>query len=898
MKILSAICFICALFAALLGLTVISGWYLHKPSIIQILPHFVPMQFNTALGFLIGGVAAMLITKHPKPALFLATILLLLSSLSLVQYIAHINLGIDELFMKSYIKTASTFPGRMAPNTAFCFMLVALSIFSAFYQNKLLKLHALTAVFISIVFLLGALSLLGYLLDIKITYSWGNITGMAVHTAVGFLLLSLALSKYIVDNEKYSFKESFTLCGLIGAISFSIFLLSWQSLIAYQDNKIKAILHRESQFISSDISKQLQNEFFAIIRFFERRKQIKTPELFQNDMKNYFVAYKDIIAFNVYGSHKQQLYVSPSVDLTYAKKAKARCQDLLFSGKYYQQNNLKYITTSELFCITDKSQSIMAVIDLHKLASDLFSNTLLKKHGIQLSVNNMNIYTKGNLQKTFFIQQWGVSNTFKLFALQWSLTMWLDQKGINKQRDNLPAAYMFLGVLLTILLMYMVRLWQRTSIKNRELLIAQQHIKTSEKEIKRQAKHIQLIYDASNLASTDNDSMQILQQCLNLICEIENWPVGHIYLPTKGNDSIFESSKIWYEKEPNKNKEFREVTEKTTFTKDIGLPGRILSTKKASWITNVHTDDNFPRAKVNQGLPVHAAAGFPILIKNKVVAIFEFFSLESKSPDQAMLTTFSIMGEQLGRIFEKNIAKKALERSNQELDSFAYIASHDLKEPLRGISNFADFLLEDYSKKLDEEGVSQLKTLKNLSVRMQSLISALLEYSRIGRVEYALIQCDLNEIMKEKSVLLSSFLKENNAQLIIKKSLPSLVCDHVKIGEVFYNLITNAIKYNDSTVKTVEIDYSEKNNDYIFSVTDNGIGIATEHQEQVFTIFKRLHGRNEYGGGTGAGMTIVKKIIERHHGTIWCESKLGEGTTFYFSIPKNLLQAGDNNALL
>jgi len=230
----------------------------------------------------------------------------------------------------------------------------------------------------------------------------------------------------------------------------------------------------------------------------------------------------------------------------------------------------------------------------------------------------------------------------------------------------------------------------------------------------------------------------------------------------------------------------------------------------------------------------------------------------------------------------------ALKQSNQALDDFAYIASHDLKEPLRGINNFSSFLIEDYEDKLDQEGKEKLNTLKMLSQRMEALINDLLAYSRLGRAELVFQYCNLNDIVMDKIQLLAVFLKENNAEITISRTLPTIVCDKARIGEVFYNLMFNAVKYNTSENKRVTINFKEDSKRYIFSIEDNGIGIDEEQFKNIFKMFKRLHGRDEFGGGTGVGLTLAQKIVERHNGEIWLTSKSNVGTTFYFSIDKTL----------
>jgi PAS domain S-box-containing protein len=226
-----------------------------------------------------------------------------------------------------------------------------------------------------------------------------------------------------------------------------------------------------------------------------------------------------------------------------------------------------------------------------------------------------------------------------------------------------------------------------------------------------------------------------------------------------------------------------------------------------------------------------------------------------------------------------------LARSNQDLDDFAYIASHDLKEPLRGIHNYATFLLEDYAAKLDEDGRAKLMTLARLATRMESLIDSLLQFSRVGRVELSTGETDLGELVRSTLERLQITLTQERVEVRVAERMPTIRCDRVRVGEVFHNLIANAIKYNDKPDKRVEVGWrSGAGGPPVLYVRDNGIGIADKHREAIFRMFKRLHGRDKYGGGTGVGLTIVKKIVERHGGRIWVESAPGEGTTFLFTL--------------
>ena len=245
-----------------------------------------------------------------------------------------------------------------------------------------------------------------------------------------------------------------------------------------------------------------------------------------------------------------------------------------------------------------------------------------------------------------------------------------------------------------------------------------------------------------------------------------------------------------------------------------------------------------------------------------------------------------------------------LTRSNIDLDSFAYVASHDLKEPLRGIHNYSSFLLEDYGEILDSDGVSKLETLIRLTRRMEHLIDSLLHYSRLGRSELTNSQLDLNLLVQEVVELFKITAADTLDVTVLP--LPAIWGDRTQLSELFTNLVSNAIKYNTNTPVKIEIGVLDpatvarkyrdrlpselRDNAHIFYVRDNGIGIDSIHLEDIFRIFKRLHVRDEYGGGTGAGLTISQKIVDRHGGKIWVESVLGQGSKFYFALPHNSFQ--------
>jgi light-regulated signal transduction histidine kinase (bacteriophytochrome) len=244
------------------------------------------------------------------------------------------------------------------------------------------------------------------------------------------------------------------------------------------------------------------------------------------------------------------------------------------------------------------------------------------------------------------------------------------------------------------------------------------------------------------------------------------------------------------------------------------------------------------------------------------------------------------ISERKRREQEREQLIEALKLTNQELDDFAYIASHDLKEPLRGLANNANFLEEDYRGKLDEAGKSRLARMRYLCIRMESLINDLLYVSRLGRQELAIRDTDLNLLIQGIVQLMEPVLEEQHASIVIPRPLPHYECDHVRVQELFRNLITNAVKYNTAPIKRIEVGHLEHHNGRkdVFYVKDNGVGIDPRFHSEVFRIFKRLNAEPDDTKGTGSGLAFVKKIVERHNGSVWIESELGEGATFFFTL--------------
>lgn len=226
---------------------------------------------------------------------------------------------------------------------------------------------------------------------------------------------------------------------------------------------------------------------------------------------------------------------------------------------------------------------------------------------------------------------------------------------------------------------------------------------------------------------------------------------------------------------------------------------------------------------------------------------------------------------------------KELESANQELKDFAYIASHDLKAPLRAISSLANWIASDYSDKFDEDGRELMDLLIGRVKRMHLLIEGILQYSRLGHIKEEGVEINLNEIVRE---VIDTLAPPEHIEIRVENKLPTILCEETRIKQVFQNILSNAVKYIDKPKGEIKIGCVEDDSYWMFSITDNGHGIDEKYFKKIFHIFQALSPCDETES-TGIGLALVKKIIEMYGGKIWVESKVGLGSTFFFTLPKH-----------
>ncbi|MDP0492543.1 MAG: ATP-binding protein [Verrucomicrobiota bacterium JB023] len=290
-----------------------------------------------------------------------------------------------------------------------------------------------------------------------------------------------------------------------------------------------------------------------------------------------------------------------------------------------------------------------------------------------------------------------------------------------------------------------------------------------------------------------------------------------------------------------------------------------------SWVTVICLFPILPRAMALPGL----------------ASINERLQREVAEREAAELAQRRLKDELELRVIERTnelaATNRALEESNLELQQFAYVASHDLQTPLRAIAGYAHFLDDEYRSQLDEDGRLYLERMVAASARMKHLIDDLLAFSRVESSSRPFERVDLNQICDGVTELLEQSIIDSGG-IVGRDDLPTVTGDPAQLAQLLQNLIGNALKYRGKEAPIVHVSAAEADGEMVISVSDNGIGIAPEYHERVFEIFRRLHTQEQYPG-TGIGLGVCRRIVQRHHGRIWLDSEEGKGSNFHFSLP-------------
>ncbi|HUS05868.1 MAG TPA: PAS domain S-box protein [Bryobacteraceae bacterium] len=390
---------------------------------------------------------------------------------------------------------------------------------------------------------------------------------------------------------------------------------------------------------------------------------------------------------------------------------------------------------------------------------------------------------------------------------------------------------------------------------------------------------------------SESNTFEAIGQAIEAVCEGLEWDLGSFWTVDERFNRM--SYLIGWQRDSGRLGEFQELNRHTTFQPGEGLPGQAWASGQPIWISDFPHSE-YPRSASASAHGLCTALAFPIRVEHKVIGVIEFFSRQCLAMNNDVIQTGSAISHQIGQFLSRLLAEQArvrkeaeLAQSNEDLQQFAAIASHDLKEPLRTISSYIDRLQARYKDRLEGDAEEYLAFVSDGAKRMTSLLDSLLAYSSVDARE-ELQAVALADVMRDVRLNLLMAM-ERSLAILTHDPLPIVTGDKGQLTQLFQNLIGNAIKYRGTAAPRIHVGAERKDDAWILSVRDNGIGMAEQYHDTIFKVFKRLHGADI--PGAGMGLAICKRIVERHGGRIWVESQPGKGSTVYFTLPP-----GENSA--
>jgi len=445
--------------------------------------------------------------------------------------------------------------------------------------------------------------------------------------------------------------------------------------------------------------------------------------------------------------------------------------------------------------------------------------------------------------------------------------------------------------------------WSNRLIKvgdgqEQELLCVGNNITVEMRQRARRNLEGRVLREAMTISSETDSFAEALRRCVSIICELNGWSMGHAYVPAEDGTDKLVPTGVWHiHRESESYEVFRERIEGTRFARGAGLPGRIWSSGEPAWLANLQNDADPSYAELCRGTNFKGAFGFPIKVGDQIVAVLQFFTDEEIAADDNLLALVGTVGEQVGRILERQRAEMALHEAKlkaeeaTELKSiFLANMSHEIRTPMNAVIGLSHLALKtdltarqrDYVAKIHNAGISLL-----------AIINDILDFSKIeaGKLDIESTEFRLDDVIASVCNITAQKAQEKGLELLVAvaQDLPwRFVGDPLRLGQVITNLFNNAIKFTENGEIRLKVEMIERTGEKVclkFAVKDTGVGMTREQASRLFQPFTQADmSTTRKHGGTGLGLTISLRIVELMGGRIWLESEPGVGSTFYFTV--------------
>jgi PAS domain S-box-containing protein len=862
--------------AAALGLVVIVGWHTQNSVLIRVSPAAAPMSYNSALAFLLCG-AGLLLAAGGRPFLARAAGgggVTALAAVTLSQYLFGVDFGIDQAFVEDVVSPDLPWPGRMALTSALNFTLAGVALLLVGSRARFGRRPAAVGMAGTVILVFGLVTLILRLTGLMTPYGWGQMSQvMAVHTAAGFIVLGVGILGWAWrEGRDSSFAARRWLPVLVGAGVAAASLCVWQALLVREHVARQHRVQLAAANIQHEITVQLDARLLNLVRLairWEQRSQID-----EGSWKAYTrMLLRDFPGLQAICWIDPSLHVSwvwplaeDAINLGFDAASEARRRSALEAAR-----ERRGVTISRALELPQKGKGFFISVPIFAgeqvsgflsgvfLAEDVFDGILKGvAPGYELAISDgVEILYRRAPAGLRSAEAGGQEVVCDFYGVRWQIRVWPGAGMLKRGQSYLPAAVLGSGFVLALLLATTVALAQTAQMRRREAEAVNQELRREIATRRQVEERYRLLTESLSDALYVVDRDGRITFCTPALERLSGYtaeellgrPSLDLYDP--GVAPAFQERR----QRALRGEPVPPHLECEMLTKD----GRRVPVELA--VTNF-VDGGRITGRVTVARDVTAR----------------------KRLEEALRTLNATLEQRVKeRTAELARVNRELIRVNTDLRQFAYIAAHDLQEPLRMVITNTQLLARRYHGLLDAAADECVGYAVEGAKRMQRLILDLLAYSEIGMIRRAFTQVNCEEVLAGALADLRGSITEREA-VVTNEPLPTVWGDAGQLRTVFRNLISNGIKFRHEEPPHVHIRAERRDNEWLFSVRDNGKGITPEYAERLFVVFERLHSQERYPK-PGVGLAICRKIIEQHGGRIWAESHPGQGTTFRFTLP-------------
>lgn len=857
----------------LLGAVVLLGWYLHEPALIQVNPAFVPMQYNTALGFALAGLALLgLAWSKPKLAKVAGSITLVIGALTLVEYIFAVDLKIDQLFMEHYIDTKTSNPGRMAPNTALCFSLTGIAVLLTSLLHGHKTTTTWTATLGALIISLGITALAGYMIGVEGAYGWGHMTRMAIHTSAGFILLGTGLIAHAWVNYKSQHphkKLPMWLPQVVGITVLTITLTLWQAVSAKEQSMIREM--GEGVANLSDESLLLFGLLLTLALVFKTRSVVNADA--NRKKKEKFYAPWVVVLLGVLLATSLYNYLAATFTASVSQRFDSAVRNHAEAIAHGIETDLQ-----TLYHIRSSFEA--SPFQGHQEFQRLVSHSLEDNPGIAILIWIPRVFAAERTAFETSVQQDLLSDFVILDSPARNGLVVAPQRSVHFPINYAEPQAEFGYTIGIDLAATPDRLDTLMRAANTGLPAVSSRIENFRQVTDNFAVFVALpVYQqGADLITAESRTAALIGFAVMVV---QSGPMIEAILDKNTNPAglSLEFSNTGSAGEPELI--YRHLSRHTN-----ALPG--------------HDDAQHVDSNLVLTLPLKFADS-----DWQMTAYTANQKLYPAWDPHNLWLPFAILLFSFGLayfLFKQKLAEAALQaekiradEANQAKSTFLANMSHELRTPMNAILGYSEMLIEDAEDLEQDDFAADLKKINQAGNHLLALINDVLDLSKVesGKMEAFPEYIDLCDMIDEVSATAHPLIEKNNNTLIIDRgdNLGIAYQDLTKLRQNLFNLLSNAAKFTHDGEITLHVSRAEYNGDdwLTISVSDTGIGIAEDRIDHVFEEFAQADSSTtrDYGG-TGLGLAITRRFCKLLGGDLTARSEVGKGSTFTILIPANL----------